>query len=584
MEPSEKDNLNIEPSAHDETSPADGDGSLESIQPSESLDAFDSALPSDDTLIDNDGTSSLLPLESLDSMDTLDGIDPLKPLDPIDLPKAAPKADRPKLRLEPIAPPIDDQPRDERRKPAQVAVRYGLLSFVGEFEYKGDQRLLLDQPVLIETERGLELGRTVCYLNGPEDTHHVSSTALKTYLKNSGDGTLHHRAGRIVRTATCQDIRENEHLRHDALPKRRYCQQMADRINLKMKIVCAEHVFGGERIVFYFTAEGRIDFRELVRELAREYQTRIELRQIGARDEARLLADYEICGRQCCCKNFLKVLRPVNMKMAKLQKATLDPSKVSGRCGRLRCCLAYEHRCYEELSAKLPRVGLYVQTPQGPGRVRERQVLTQLVQVILENNRIVAFGLEEITPMAAPPAGARREGDRPLRDTRDTRPEREDRRERHGDVDADGDEDTPIDMIMPTDDQEGDIEAPAMRPEPRDLGEDSERHGDVDVETDDEGGDDAGDNTPTDVPQRDDRQVRPEGTGGNDGERRRRRRGRRSRRRPGGEGAPNADGQRPSNSENRNDNRPPRRDDRPPRRDSNNSSGNSGPRNDAPPA
>src|SRR5690606_17851123 len=115
-----------------------------------------------------------------------------------------------------------------------------------------------------------------------------------------------------------------------------FARKVAQNLALPMKFVTCEHLLGGERIIFHFMSEERVDFRELVRQLAQEYHTRIELHQVGARDEARLVADYEICGRECCCRNFLKKLRQVNMKMAKLQKATLDPTKVSGRCGRLR--------------------------------------------------------------------------------------------------------------------------------------------------------------------------------------------------------------------------------------------------------
>ena len=286
--------------------------------------------------------------------------------------------------------------------PAKVAVRYGYMSFVGEFEYHGSQRLTPEQAVLVETDRGLELGWFLCYLTKVAEGLVVGSSEIASYLQNSGEGYLKERAGRVVRAATAQDLREYAHIQADAGTKKQFCQEMAERLGLKMQVACVEHLFGGERIVFYFTAEGRVDFRELVRDLAREYQTRIELRQIGARDEARLLADYEICGRQCCCKNFLKILRPVNMKMAKLQKATLDPSKVSGRCGRLRCCLAFEHACYEDLASRLPKVGSWVQTRQGVGRVRERQILTQLVAVVLEGNRVVAIPAEEVSP-ARPP-------------------------------------------------------------------------------------------------------------------------------------------------------------------------------------
>ncbi len=168
---------------------------------------------------------------------------------------------------------------------------------------------------------------------------------------------------------------------------------------VKLKVITAEHLLGGERIVFYFRSEGRIDFRELVRGLAQYYQTRIEMRQVGARDEARLIADYEICGRQCCCKNFLKKLRPVTMRVAKLQKSTLDPSKVSGRCGRLRCCLRYEHEGYDELARQLPRLGTRLETEIGPATVVDRQVLTQLLLVRGEDNRTLAVPFDETAPL-----------------------------------------------------------------------------------------------------------------------------------------------------------------------------------------
>ncbi len=292
-----------------------------------------------------------------------------------------------------------------------VVVKYGYLGFVGEFDYRGEQILLPNQPVLVETDRGIELGRFLCYSCDIDRGVGVKPPQLNKYLDASGPEYLKRNAGKLVRPANQQDLIENHHIHGDAMAKKRYCLQLAERLGLKMKIVCVEHLFGGERIIFYFTAEGRIDFRELVRDLAREYQTRIELRQIGARDEARLLADYEICGRECCCKNFLKTLRPVNMKMAKMQKATLDPSKVSGRCGRLRCCLRYEQRTYEELVAQLPAVGSWVQTPQGLGRVKDRMVLTQLVQVMLEDERFITFPVDELSP--APPAGRDRPSDRP---------------------------------------------------------------------------------------------------------------------------------------------------------------------------
>jgi len=145
-----------------------------------------------------------------------------------------------------------------------------------------------------------------------------------------------------VRFASEEDLREAEHLDASAQEEARTCMKFVRDMNLPMKIVEAEHLFGGERIIIYFSSGGRVDFRDLVRRLAKEYQTRIELRQVGSRDEARLISDFESCGQECCCRRFLKILDPVNMRMAKLQKATLDPSKISGHCGRLKCCLRYE--------------------------------------------------------------------------------------------------------------------------------------------------------------------------------------------------------------------------------------------------
>jgi len=174
------------------------------------------------------------------------------------------------------------------------------------------------------------------------------------------------------------------------------CRNFVKKMELPMKIVDVEHVFGGERIIFYFMSDGRVDFRELVKKVAQEYQTRIEMRQIGSRDEAKLLGDVESCGQQCCCQRFLKLLKPVNMRMAKMQKATLDPAKISGYCGRLKCCLRYEDETYTEGKKRLPKKNTKVRTKQGVGKVRDTQILTQLVVVEYENGDKAAVGVEEI--------------------------------------------------------------------------------------------------------------------------------------------------------------------------------------------
>ena len=163
-----------------------------------------------------------------------------------------------------------------------------------------------------------------------------------------------------------------------------------------MELVEIEHLFGGERIVIYYLAEQRVDFRELVKTLAAELQTRIEMRQIGVRDEAKLLADYGDCGKPVCCNTHLSKMPPVSMKMAKLQKATLDPTKISGRCGRLKCCLRYEYDTYSELQKELPPVGAEVVTANGRARILNQEILTQQLLVSTEDNRRVLIDAAEV--------------------------------------------------------------------------------------------------------------------------------------------------------------------------------------------
>jgi cell fate regulator YaaT (PSP1 superfamily) len=157
-----------------------------------------------------------------------------------------------------------------------------------------------------------------------------------------------------------------------------------------------ERIFGGERMVIYYLAEGRIDFRELVRRLAQEFQTRIEMKQIGVRDEAKLLADYGDCGKPVCCNTHLVQMPPVSMKMAKLQKATLDPTKISGRCGRLKCCLRYEYDTYEENRKSLPPINAEVITSEGRGRVLSQDLLTRQLAVSMEDNRRIIISADQV--------------------------------------------------------------------------------------------------------------------------------------------------------------------------------------------
>src|SRR6188768_2288963 len=163
-----------------------------------------------------------------------------------------------------------------------------------------------------------------------------------------------------------------------------------------MQLVEIEHLFGGERLVFYFISEQRVDFRELVKSMAREFHTRIELRQIGVRDEAKLLADYGDCGKPVCCNTHMVVMPPVSMRMAKLQKSTLDPSKISGRCGRLKCCLRFEQDVYEEYQKELPTPGSRILTQKGQGKVLAQEILARKLLVEFEDGRRLVVGLDEI--------------------------------------------------------------------------------------------------------------------------------------------------------------------------------------------
>ncbi|MBN1346847.1 MAG: hypothetical protein JXQ73_29415 [Phycisphaerae bacterium] len=310
----------------------------------------------------------------------------------------------------------DSQPPARRDDRPRIIARYGLLGLIGEFTVTKKIAFSRGGKLVLQTDRGIEIGQHVpvqCN-GGPGDQ--VDSEAIRQYLTASGPEYLQRRVGRVLRAASEQDLSEERHINLGAQEELAYCRELILQHELPMDLITCEHLFGGERIIFYFMADGRVDFRQLVRDLARQYQTRIEMRQVGARDEARLVADYEICGRECCCKNFLKTLRPVSMKMAKMQKATLDPSKVSGRCGRLRCCLRYEHEVYDELNKRLPRNNTWVRTPDGEGKVVDRQVITQLLTIELESQRRVSYPFEEVEVLGQrppqptpPPAGGRGE-------------------------------------------------------------------------------------------------------------------------------------------------------------------------------
>jgi len=287
-------------------------------------------------------------------------------------PPAAPPCSRENLSLQgPPSPPPPEKPT--------VIVRYGLTGLLGRFTctLEGWKR---GRRVVVKSDRGQEMGEIVC------------PAASACFRQNVSEKVV----GEVLRLATHADEIEERHMHEGEERELAFCRERIAARNLPMRLVQAEHLFGGERIIFYFLSENRVDFRALVRDLAHEFQTRIEMRQIGARDEARLLGDYERCGRPLCCRAWIKDLAPVSMRMAKSQKATLDPAKISGHCGRLMCCLRFEHETYRELARMLPRRNSYVATPDGVGKVVDADVVTQMVGVELAHGTRINVPVESI--------------------------------------------------------------------------------------------------------------------------------------------------------------------------------------------
>ena len=258
-------------------------------------------------------------------------------------------------------------------------VRHGLMRFLGEFEPMPDVPYARGQEVVVRSERGLERAEVLC---------DASERAVKLLSEPT--------RGQIVRPMTPEDWTQAEAAHGKEEVEFERCQEFIAERKLQMELVDVEHLFGGERVIFYFLAEKRVDFRDLVKDLAREYKTRIEMRQIGVRDEAKLLADYGDCGKPVCCNTHMTAMPPVSMRMAKLQKSTLDPSKISGRCGRLKCCLRFEQDVYEDFQQQLPQVGARVLTQKGQGRVLSQEILARKLLVEFEDGRRVIVAADEI--------------------------------------------------------------------------------------------------------------------------------------------------------------------------------------------
>jgi len=249
--------------------------------------------------------------------------------------------------------------------PKVVSVRFHDAGKIIRFD-PAEFKLHLGDAVMAEGPLGLDLG-------------HVIEEVFDLPIEVTGDALLP-----ILRMANAQDLsryKEKQEREHDAFL---VCQKKIDDHGLTMNLVDAQYSFDGKKLIFYFTAENRVDFRELVKDLASEFRTRIELRQIGVRDQAKMVGGLGLCGRELCCCTFLNDFVPVSVKMVKEQGLSMNPTKISGSCGRLMCCLKYEQEAYEDAHARLPKLGDIVMTPQGKGTVVGIDILRERLSVRLE--------------------------------------------------------------------------------------------------------------------------------------------------------------------------------------------------------
>ncbi|MEM7031134.1 MAG: stage 0 sporulation family protein [Chloroflexota bacterium] len=264
--------------------------------------------------------------------------------------------------------------------PTVVGVRFKPVTKVYYFLPPKNDALAVGDPVIVETSRGQELGWIAA------ESKRIPQKEVKGQLK------------KVVRRATPPDLvsrNDYEKRKASALAK---CREKVEELGLPMKVIDAEYAFDGSRILFSFSAEQRVDFRDLVRVLVRSLRTRVEIRQVGARDEAKIVDGYGRCGRQLCCSSWLTEFHPVSIKMAKNQQLPLAPTEISGVCGRLLCCLAYEDSMYTELRKSMPKPGRTVQTEEGIGRIKGVNILKQTVIVDFEEqNMRTELSIDDIT-------------------------------------------------------------------------------------------------------------------------------------------------------------------------------------------
>ncbi len=275
--------------------------------------------------------------------------------------------------------PTADRPTSERPPARSYVVRFGVMRTLSVMTSKVRETLRRGQDVVVRSNRGLEVGQVLMEAN---------DHAMEFMEDATG--------GQVLRICSPEDLTELNHIDAQRDEKFKVCRRHIERLKLDMQLVEIEQLFGGERVIVYYLSEDRVDFRQLVKDLASEFQTRIEMRQIGVRDEAKLLADYGDCGKPVCCNTHLSKMPPVSMKMAKLQKATLDPTKISGRCGRLKCCLRYEYETYEGIQKQLPPVGSQIVTREGKGKVLGHELLAEQILMETEDHRRIMIASSEV--------------------------------------------------------------------------------------------------------------------------------------------------------------------------------------------
>ncbi|QDS96789.1 hypothetical protein HG15A2_00470 [Adhaeretor mobilis] len=275
---------------------------------------------------------------------------------------------------------------------------------LGVFGVRGSDTYGRGAEVIARTSRGLETGEVLC-----EATEHVVSQMKEP------------KHGQILHLQTEADVSELRRLHDQEKLEHQAAAERIVELGLEMQLIDVERLYGGERVVVYYLAENRVDFRQLVKTLAKEFQTRIEMRQIGVRDEAKLLADYGDCGKPVCCNTHLSEMPPVSMRMAKLQKATLDPSKISGRCGRLKCCLRYEYETYQDLQKDLPPIGSEIITNNGKAKVLAHEILAGQVLVQSEDMRRVMIDASEVLTIVKRGGQPKKKSSKPAQQSSDTK-------------------------------------------------------------------------------------------------------------------------------------------------------------------